>query len=1038
MRLQVKKNPHVCGECPRFEGRQCLPSNIPHEGVDVLFVSDQPGTFSASNNEPFIDHGGRIIKTAVRMFKDQDRYKQIGFRYAYAVRCAPEEEGDKPNKAVMTKCQPLLMTTIKTAPPKVIVALGAKAAKQLGFKEKHKDMRGKLLRNGQLGDIPVMVTFGERALLGNPGLFSAFKLDLKNAFDYVLSGEKGKRTLEDLTKEYRLPYTVDDALEVCEEIYRYCRAGKAPNEWPIAVDTETTSLHPELQTSRIIAFCFAWDPGKSATIIYDHPHAPPEYLERLPEIHAAIDKILRSDKPKIYHNAKFDLKFTDHRYGFKTNNVVWDSMCGEHLIDEDKKGNYGLKALTAGWLPDYCGYEDKLWDFLKEEEDRHQAELIDEEIDHLKKVISDKHSYYIDELEQYKVDFYEYEEAFAKWELDMLRYEGELEGYYRARVGLKYLVDGWHKELEQYARDREEWGQLDKETRGERPKKPLKPKKWHSRRPKKPSKPKEPKKPKDPRSKKERKVFSDAGFEKVPIKDLQLYGAVDTDVTRQISVIQLKRIMKEDSKVKPLMRSHIIPATHVLGKMEYRGTKIDYEYLDYLEVELKKVVHRLEDEIYRMATPLKAKEGDLNLHGPDLGNVLYNWGWVHPDGTEMPTYEATETTASGLPSRAERVLRQYVEYEDDDKEVPTKEAYFVERWLTYAKAHKALNTFVGNIRVLSKRTGRLHTSFHINGTGTGRLSSSDMNLQNIPKFLAKHNIKKLFVPSNDDLVFVNADYSGAEVRVFTAYARDQKLIEALNDGLNMHSFFASKVFGEPYEDYENRENPVALPDPAYRKKLDKQRQNIKRVVFGILYGAGPYKIAESINVDLPTAKELIAMLFEMFPAINEYIRQIDYEVDRNGWVETLFGRRRRFPLARMRRHRGRATRQARNFKIQSTSSDIVMSQLIEINEQLQYHFDQKAEVLLTVHDSICMEFPKKYVHQLKDFLYEYGEKRVSEKYPWLPVPFQMDVECGPSYGECMPVDQYIKKHPFKARHEGVIEEQEILNELRDAPYEGAA
>ena len=403
MRMQVNKNPHVCGECPRFEARQCVPSNKPAGGVDVLLVSDQPGTFSASNNEPFLDHSGQVVKTALKMYLESEQYSKIGIRYAYAVRCAAETEDERPKAAIMERCRPLLLTTINSSPPKIIVALGALAAKQLGLKHSHKDMRGKILKSTLTGDVPVMVTFGERALMGSPGLFQAFKLDVKNTLDYVLGKRKKKRTLEELTKDYLLPNTVDDALKVCDEILNYSRAGRSPDQWPIAVDTETTSLHAELTSSRIIAFCFAWDTGKSATIIFDHPHAPPDYLSRLPELRAAIDKILRSNKPKIYHNAKFDLKYTDHRYGFRTNNVVWDSMCGEHLLDEDKKGNYGLKSLTAGWLPDYCGYEDKLWDFLNSlSDEKSLVQEVDEELAALDAVISDDHRFYLEELNQYK------------------------------------------------------------------------------------------------------------------------------------------------------------------------------------------------------------------------------------------------------------------------------------------------------------------------------------------------------------------------------------------------------------------------------------------------------------------------------------------------------------------------------------------------------------------------------------------------------------------------------------------------------------
>lgn len=1033
MRPQYNKNPQMCAKCPRYTQKQCLPSDLPPRGADVLILSEQPGMFSAENNETMYEQSGKIVTRAILELLKIDYYKDIKVRYSYSVWCQPVIDDKAPTKREMDLCLPLVNSAIDITKPKVIIALGATAMKQLGVKAKHGSVRGKLLER----DIPAMITFSEKALLANPGLYNTFQLDVKNAFDYVLRGEQSSKSIEELSKDYLLPNTMNDALAACDHILNYSRAGKEKSSWPIAVDTETTSLHAELDTSKIIAFCFAWDKGKSATIIYDHPHADPEYLARLPELREKIDKILSSNKPKIYHNAKFDLKFTDFRYGFTTRNVAWDTLLGEHLIDEDKKGNYGLKALTSGWLPDYSGYEDQLWDVLKNEEVNDVSQKVRDEIDSLQGIITEDHKWYLGALATYSKEHESYERLQLEFEDQYEDYLVALFAYNRAKVAHQYLLAGWEMALKKHTAHIEAWKLSPPKERGRKPKKPLKPRKWWARKPTKPKAPKRPKKPKDPRSKKEKKVFSDAGFEKVPMDKLQLYGAIDTDVTRQLSIIQLKRIKMESSKVKPLMRSHAVPASYTLGKMEHVGTRIDVEYLNVLEERLRETVSTLEEEIYQMSGTKRPDGKDLNLHGPDLGEVIYNWGWAHPDGTMMPSAPVLERTASGQASRAARVLRQHLEYEDDGL-TPTPSSYFIERWLTYSKAHKALNTFVANIRVLSRRTGRLHTSFHINGTGTGRLSSSDMNLQNIPKYLAGHNIKKLFVPTNDDQVFVNADYSGAEVRVFTAYARDEKLIEALNNGLNMHSFFASKVFNNPYEDYQNRDNPEALPDAAYRKQLDRERQNIKRVVFGILYGAGPRKIAESINVGLQEARALIDMLFNMFPAIRSYIRQIDAEVGRQRWVETLFGRRRRFPLAHMKRHYGRATRQARNFKIQSTSSDIVLAQLIEIDKELKYHYRGEARMLLTVHDSLGIEFPKKYVHELEGFLLKYGQQRVNEKFPWLPVPFVMDIECGPSYGECMPVARYMQEFPFVPKYEGVIEEQEILTELRDDAYEGAA
>lgn len=310
-----------------------------------------------------------------------------------------------------------------------------------------------------------------------------------------------------------------------------------------------------------------------------------------------------------------------------------------------------------------------------------------------------------------------------------------------------------------------------------------------------------------------------------------------------------------------------------------------------------------------------------------------------------------------------------------------------------------------------------------------------MNMQNLPLFLAGWNLKKLFIPDDDSMVFVNMDYKGAEVRVFCAYARDPALIQALNDGLDMHSFFAAKVFKRPYDMYARRDDAVFIPDGALRKLLSLERTNIKRVVFGILYGAGPEKISETIGVSVDEAKVLIALLYQMFPEIAHYATNVEYEVERNHFVETFFGRRRRFPLAGISKHAGRSKRQGRNFKIQSTSSDIVIGQLIEMEEPLRR--DLGGRMLLTVHDSIAFQLPKKHISQLHDFIDHYAKKRVAEKYAWMAVPFEADTEVGENYGECQSIAKYLAKHPLLLQPEGVIEEHELLTELRNDAFEAA-
>lgn len=1016
--LPINKG-QLCLGCPRIDNDRC--GSTKEQAPDVLFIAEQPDDKSAGSGTAFRGHGGRIVREAVGFVKAKQRkYEPININYTYSVQCVSPDD-TAPNKVVLHTCRPYLLSAIKQQKPKVIVAMGATALRQLGVKQKYNDCRNRFIKHFAY-EAPIYVTFSEKALLATPGVFETFKLNIINVFERVLNNETKQVPLEELAKQYLLPKTMDEALAACDEILAYTGSEKrTPESWHISVDTETNTLHPEKETAKIIAFCFGWDTGKATTLLFEHPHAGEEYLRRLPELKEKIKQILASPRPKIFHNAKFDLKFIECKYEMPVNNVAWDTLLGEHLLDEDKKGNYGLKILTANYLPDYCGYEDKLHDLLEAEEGISKVDETERELETLRELVAQEHPDFIKAMEDYKEELQKYENEKTEYDQAMRDYRLGLDDYTFCKEYLAGLQAVWQVEVRDWPKGK----------RG----KPKKPVKWF----KKESKPpvlKEPKRPKDPRTKKEKQISSDAGFENIPVHDLQVYGAVDGDVTRQLANNQFKRILTEKSKVRTLMSTHAVPASRVLGRMEFGGTRVDADYVEVLDDALTKIVAETERELYQMSGRKAPNGKDINLNGAaTLANVLYNWGWTHPNGKRMEPYEVLAYTKKKQPSTSEKILRQFIDYEDEDKKVPTEEAYFVERLCRYRKASKAKNTFLANIRALSKRDGYLHTQFHLNGTGTGRLSSSDMNMQNIPKYLAGWNLKKLFVPDCDDYVICNVDYKGAEVRVFTAYAHDKALIQALNEGLDMHSFFASKVFKRDYEMYARREDPVFIPDAELRKTLDKERSRIKRVVFGILYGAGPDKIAETIGIDPEEAKLLIALLYAMFPEIQRYAEIVEHEVVFNQYVETHFGRRRRFPLARIPRHAGRAKRQARNFKIQSTSSDIVISQMIEMDEILRNDFHGR--MLLTVHDSVVFQFPKKYIFQLEDFVTRIAEDRVREKFPWLPVPFKADIEVGDNYGECQSIQRYTAKHSILPPREGIIEENELLTELRNAAFEAA-
>ena len=1013
----------ACKDCPRKEEARCArctATDIPKgKSLDVLFIAEQPEWPSAENNAPFKGHGGRIVRKVINYLEETNsQYKDdliLGF--TYAVQCLPrEDEGDSsPSKVTLRNCERHLASYIQGRKPKIIISMGAVVTKQLGFKAKFKDVRGKILKMST--GISVMVTYAKKALVAQPGLYEAFKMDIQNALSYALISDKEKKgpaTLDELAKDYIFPKTIEEVEKLCEYIIGYAEHGK-PADWTIAVDTETTTLYPEKEDAKIIAFCLAWGRGKAATILYDHPAAPKEYLNQLQRVHTAVGRVLSSEKPKCFHNAKFDIKFLERRYNFVVRNVRWDTLLGEHLLDEDKKGSYGLKALTAGWLPQYCGYEDRLHDLLSTQNTGTDLSAIDKELHNLEGVLTDEHKHYSTALHMYKQELCDYRIAKDKYVTANAIFIPENKVYIEHKEKIGVEVIAWRK------------------LKDAGVKVSLKPK-IQIKKPKRPKAPSIPRRPKDPRSKKERRVFTDAGFENLPIKDLQIYGAIDADVTRRLVALQLKRIKKENSQVNLLMQSHALPASRVLGNAEFRGTRIDQTYAEELDEGLYKIVIDTEKELYRMVEDsLPGK--DINLSSPQqLANVLYSYGWTHPNGNTY-VYPPKIKTRTGQLSTSATTLKQFVEYTDDKKEIPTEKAYFIERLLLWKKAKKARETFLANVKILSRRDGYLHTNFHINGTGTGRLSSSDMNLQNLPYFLAGWNIKKLFIPSSNDYVIVNADYSGAEVRVFTAYAHDEGLIKAIINGLDVHSYFANLVFGRPYEDYEDRDN-LMITNPKYGKLLEVERTNIKRVVFGILYGAGPYKIAETIGCTEEKARELIAKLYSMFPTINQYMKDVMAAVNNRGYVETKFSRRRRFPLGTLRKFKGRAGRQAKNFLIQSTSSDIVIGQLIEVDEHLTREFGGR--MLLTVHDSMVFEFPKKYLHQLNDFMVYYGEQRVQEKYPWLPVPFKLDIGVGPSYGECQKLDKYLTNNPYIPTIEGVVEEHEYVTEFKNAPFENVA
>jgi uracil-DNA glycosylase family 4 len=476
----------------------------------------------------------------------------------------------------------------------------------------------------------------------------------------------------------------------------------------------------------------------------------------------------------------------------------------------------------------------------------------------------------------------------------------------------------------------------------------------------------------------EEKKSKEMTFEDINVDDMLLYAAIDTDCTRQICRQQIDEVNKEDPDLKITMKMIMLPGARVLGYMEHYGVKVDLEYLKHLEDSFEQIIKDEQNKIF----DLIGKEINLNST-QQLEGVL-----VSDLGIKL----TTRTKKDKGYKLDEDVL-------DSIKDQHPCIGHIV-RW---RKAYKAKNTFLEGIRSKSEYDGRIHANYNNTTTATGRLSSSGPNMQNVPsRGILGHNIKKLFIPDSEDEIFVDMDYSGAEIRVLTAYAQDENLINSLNEGLSVHSYVASEVFGIDYDEIQRRGDYYETDKEKYLF-LDSRRQRAKSTVFLTIYGGGAKTLHANLSKDDPTitfedCENTINTFLNKFPIIKKYMAYIKRHVDKHHFVKTKFGRRRRFPLAGLDwKLKNDSYREGINAPIQSTSADLVMYAMIV----MLAHADEIGfKPRVTVHDSIGFTIPKQNLEKVRGFLDKYAEEHIGNVFKWLPVPFEYEADWGPSYGEC--------------------------------------
>tara|TARA_B100000700_G_scaffold331684_1_gene467031 strand:+ start:3546 stop:6290 length:2745 start_codon:yes stop_codon:yes gene_type:complete len=441
-------------------------------------------------------------------------------------------------------------------------------------------------------------------------------------------------------------------------------------------------------------------------------------------------------------------------------------------------------------------------------------------------------------------------------------------------------------------------------------------------------------------------------FDLVDLKTARDYAAEDADITlRLFEKFRSDLVKNRLVSVYERMERPLIP---VLMRMEQNGIKIDQNFLAKLSIEFNKRIKKLEKDAHRVSGRA------FNLGSPkQLGEVLF-------DEMGLPSGKKGK---SGNRSTSADILEDLA---DEGYELPPI-------ILTWRQLTKLKSTYTDAlIEHLNPKTGRVHTSFSMTTAGTGRLSSSEPNLQNIPiRSEDGKKIRSAFIAEKKHKL-LSADYSQIELRILAHMANVKSLKKAFSEGLDIHSLTASQVFKMQVEDIDSE-----------------TRRSAKAINFGIIYGISPFGLAKQLGVPLKEAKNYIESYFKQYPGIQDYMNRTINEARAEGYVKTLFGRKCFTPGINDKNpsRRGFSERAAINAPIQGTAADIIKISMIEIENQLIKN-NLKTKMLLQVHDELIFEVP---IDELKDA--ERIIKKTMESSVEIDVPLVVETGIGNNWAE---------------------------------------
>ena len=438
----------------------------------------------------------------------------------------------------------------------------------------------------------------------------------------------------------------------------------------------------------------------------------------------------------------------------------------------------------------------------------------------------------------------------------------------------------------------------------------------------------------------------------VPLEKQTEYAVEDADITFQLA--QHFRPELQEAKTDTLFENIEVPLLRVLADMEREGINLDQDFLKELSLALDVDIKALESKIFEQAGE------QFNIASPkQLGEILFG---------KMHLVDKPKKTKTGQYSTSEEVLS----YLAKDHEI-------IQNVLDFRGLSKLKSTYVDALPEQVELTGRVHTDYMQTVAATGRLSSNNPNLQNIPIRTERgRQVRKAFIPRDENYVLLAADYSQIELRIIAALSEEDTMISAFKNGEDIHASTASKVFNVPIEEVTRE-----------------QRSNAKTVNFGIIYGVSAFGLSNQTDLSRAEAKELIDTYYKTYPKLRNYMsEQVDFARD-NGYVQTVLGRRRYLKDINAGNQvvRGAAERNAVNAPIQGSAADIIKIAMINIHKKLA-DGNYKTKMLLQVHDELVFDCYKPELEEMKMLI-----KTEMENAYAMAVPLDVEVGIGENWLE---------------------------------------